>query len=750
MIVINSLPNEILADIFRYVITSPDGSTVSVNELVKLERVCKLWSSIIEHRNSLWKYVYLNKTFTKREADSHTIFSRALSSLSGEEEQEEPAFYQERKFDRFVHLSSTIQVFRPVKAVVEYGDGNQILARGYDTGSVEHNALHDALLDFCSDTKKLYAQTLAMSRHFNVDDFELLHEALDQSSFDSPMQTIRETLKDSESFWSSTGSETPAENEHLIYKLRPGVNLITHITMMPYKALYLRGMPTFAPKQISFSVGFYNSSKENDKSVKYHYTSKAYGVHNVNSWQTFSFPPTLVVGDVLRLNLIGKYQTQPTDDKYYTVLQQVKCSGVPVAALSACGWNSLAFALLRWADLIQNKPIPSKEERDKQLLKDLNSDVQALVPSLIAVASRGDFLKSIRMLLAKGRWDLAAAKLAETDIYEGYRTQETLNWLKSSSLNTDTPEAFSMEKSTTRASRFYLRVLINSNSALNDAESVELALQCIEDNNWRDFHDALANELIEFSETLGDTLSGHDNNFAQMAYLNSGCIDKFVKTLLKSDLYLTGVSFAFDNQTHFTAEELFEELLTEGGTVASYTFTIRDNEIKAKSMEAVDRAHKFALTLLDKFSCGIVWNWLEVRTDPFRHNPVPWTYELLFDEDELISINADMYSVEKKIFDQLKEVRPALFRVQMPDIFRELFDLVTRKLSIGENELNLQKPEHIQEALENIMTPTVKQDVKLIQDSEELNNMWLSLYRSFPLSVKLSIVIHSRLKHYIC
>jgi hypothetical protein len=60
------------------------------------------------------------------------------------------------------------------------------------------------------------------------------------------------------------------------------------------------------------------------------FVSEEYEIENVYERQVFKIAPRLVVGSVLRIDLIGKRQIQPIDDLYYTVFESVKCFGMPV------------------------------------------------------------------------------------------------------------------------------------------------------------------------------------------------------------------------------------------------------------------------------------------------------------------------------------------------------------------------------------------------------------------------------------
>ncbi|KAI8924643.1 hypothetical protein BC831DRAFT_297161 [Entophlyctis helioformis] len=155
----------------------------------------------------------------------------------------------------------------------------------------------------------------------------LIRRGVSASSEDFPTQGISQTLDDStESFWSSKGNPDPLSSESLTYELlQPSV--ISAVSLKPFKAVFQRGSPTFAPLCVSFSVGFAPTPDA------MHFVSPLYPIRNINKTQTFQLSPSLVVGRYLRIHLHGRCGTQPTDNLYYTVLEQVACHGLPYGAL---------------------------------------------------------------------------------------------------------------------------------------------------------------------------------------------------------------------------------------------------------------------------------------------------------------------------------------------------------------------------------------------------------------------------------
>lgn len=106
----------------------------------------------------------------------------------------------------------------------------------------------------------------------------------------------------------------------------------------------MRNMPTFAPRavQVKFSV------QEDDSAVEYHYTSHAQSIRNVDEPQAINIYPSLILARQIRLDLLGKYNQQASDQLFYTVLKRVRCFGVPMVALASLKLRTVTLALLKW------------------------------------------------------------------------------------------------------------------------------------------------------------------------------------------------------------------------------------------------------------------------------------------------------------------------------------------------------------------------------------------------------------------
>ena len=153
----------------------------------------------------------------------------------------------------------------------------------------------------------------------------LLIEPVEQSSRDTDTQDIEVTLSPDTDFWSSTGSADPQANEYLIYAL-PTQHLLSQVIISFYQALYQPGKPCYASQRVSISIGH--------EVGKYHYVSQEFIADNTPVAQTFTLYPDIVFGRFLRIDLLGKRQQQPGDDRLYSCVRWVTAHGTCVYALN--------------------------------------------------------------------------------------------------------------------------------------------------------------------------------------------------------------------------------------------------------------------------------------------------------------------------------------------------------------------------------------------------------------------------------
>eukprot|EP01132_Coremiostelium_polycephalum_P004581 gene4581-5718_t len=203
--------------------------------------------------------------------------------------------------------------------------------------------------------KRLYRELGLVTLYNNYD---LISKAIERSSCDSEDQDIGNTLDTNRSFWSSSGSPDVDSSEFLTYQFEQP-SLVSAVRIHLYKAFYQSSMPTYAPQRIKISVGFSKNLEE------MHYTSDEFFVEVTDQPQTFYLEPRLVVGNFIRIDLLGRVQKQSNDNLYYTVLRFVCVNGIPIGSLED-NKQELATSILKFA---------SKFTNIKELLPPNNNDI---------------------------------------------------------------------------------------------------------------------------------------------------------------------------------------------------------------------------------------------------------------------------------------------------------------------------------------------------------------------------------------
>lgn len=182
---------------------------------------------------------------------------------------------------------------------------------------------------------------------------DCLSEAISASSTDNyPVESIRNTLEPSDrlqdgaSYWSSKGQSDPATPETLLYKLMANMCLVTELHIRPFQAYFQDGFPIYSAKAVRFRMGHCKFSQEsmNDMDLSYAschtstddkftwtYTSPEFPMAQENCVQKFKLPePVLCVGGFLKVELLGRVQTQEIDGLYYICISHVQAVGRPL------------------------------------------------------------------------------------------------------------------------------------------------------------------------------------------------------------------------------------------------------------------------------------------------------------------------------------------------------------------------------------------------------------------------------------
>ncbi|KAK1680103.1 hypothetical protein QYE76_040951 [Lolium multiflorum] len=178
-------------------------------------------------------------------------------------------------------------------------------------------------------------------------------QCIGASSTDSfPRETINNTLEPVDclemrpSYWSSRGHRLPVAQECLIYRLQADLCLVDEVKVQPFKAFFQGGNPIYSAKCIRFKMGYPRSplrpetlvSGENegqlidDGNYVWTYTSPEFPMLQKNILQSFKLPrPTLCIGGVVKIELVGGVQQQKLDGLYYICMSFVQIMGKPLS-----------------------------------------------------------------------------------------------------------------------------------------------------------------------------------------------------------------------------------------------------------------------------------------------------------------------------------------------------------------------------------------------------------------------------------
>ncbi|KAL6580374.1 hypothetical protein OROMI_008398 [Orobanche minor] len=177
-----------------------------------------------------------------------------------------------------------------------------------------------------------------------------ISEALCASSTDNyPEESIKNTLEPTDrvghraSYWSSKGESNPSVKERLIYKLSSQLCVITEFHVHPFQAYFQFGFPIYSAKAVRFQIGhpkdslniesddrdeFLDVKHLLDDEFVWTYGSPEFPMLQENCLQKFKLPePVLCIGGILRVELLGRVQTQEMDGQYYICINHVQIVG---------------------------------------------------------------------------------------------------------------------------------------------------------------------------------------------------------------------------------------------------------------------------------------------------------------------------------------------------------------------------------------------------------------------------------------
>eukprot|EP00127_Corallochytrium_limacisporum_P003404 Clim_evm32s149 gene=Clim_evmTU32s149 len=408
-------------------------------------------------------------------------------------------------------------------------------------------------------------------------------------------QTLGETLKPgSMTFWSSEGSEDEDSSEQLMYGIQSGVALIRRVCVRPYRADYQFGMPTYAPKYIRISV-----SMEPDS--HYTFVSEPISIRNEDQLQAYELPPTVVLGRYIRIDLYGRWTRQQFDNKFYTVIKDVRIDGMRACALESLGLHHLSKAVAERAGA--DVELEKNKRRLPTSLEDLPKKTEA-----INLTPREDLMR-VQKWIAQGKFTEAAALVAEHPVGSPVRSKTTLDlFQKATEEFVLSKQAAQQESDVTAASRGSatsngstsrrsrsgllsfsshagsgktpMRILLIhlSRGRLSEEETLELAKESVHSNDPDLLHHCLSTGKALSSAELGDIMRQSKPETALWIYTQAHCIDRIMDCLIELGRVQSLVTFL----SHQTAlrdindevRMIITSLRDRGQVNNAYTFSL--------------------------------------------------------------------------------------------------------------------------------------------------------------------------------
>eukprot|EP01119_Soliformovum_irregulare_P018533 TRINITY_DN5705_c0_g1_i1.p1 TRINITY_DN5705_c0_g1~~TRINITY_DN5705_c0_g1_i1.p1 ORF type:complete len:620 (+),score=164.13 TRINITY_DN5705_c0_g1_i1:51-1862(+) len=360
----------------------------------------------------------------------------------------------------------------------------------------------------------------------------LINNGLAQSSCDSPDQSIVQTLDNNDrTFWSSKGSSDVSSCEYLTYSLHQ-LSIIYSVDIYPYMASYQQGEPIYAPQAVRISVGF--------SADTFHWTSDPIEVENVDKMQRISIAPELVVGTHVKVTLVGRCQTQPQDDLYYTVLTRVEVHGRPWGAIEPdiISGSMLYFAMSQKEFLFQvedpelRKVAENEKEFDQEFLKKFSKSMKdQIIYILTKEESKHQRWCQLSEAMAEFRKECGTS---EESRQATMMKSKLLNFLKDLPAEERTDEVYKLFE-IEGMKRIYFTTLARDRKPLNPKESLEFVKEYSR-NPPPNFSPFVAHLLeartLTPSLVLGDFLRGTDDALALRVYLGIPATDKILEILL--------------------------------------------------------------------------------------------------------------------------------------------------------------------------------------------------------------------------
>ncbi|KAJ3256326.1 hypothetical protein HK103_005581 [Boothiomyces macroporosus] len=339
---------------------------------------------------------------------------------------------------------------------------------------------------------------------------DLIDVGIEESTRDHTSQSIEQTIDGRQTtFWSSKGSGMDVD-EYLEYKL-VARSLITSIEVKPFLAQFQRGLPCYAPRGISFSIG--NAQNE----IYYH--SPKYPIINTNESQVFRIDPQ--IGKYLRINLIGKVQTQPIDDLYYTCLEKVEILGIPICKSIFYQYQELRNVFEIWA----NTKNLSVNDDDYNFSNEELEMEERLYEACLELLKEEEFDKVLSNMLTTKKTNAIVRSKKFIGLYES-----------------------AAENNAAACEEFFNYTIskINSREQLTLAEALYVGKLSIRFNEYRVLIAGIQRPVIECTLELGMLFEESNPQVAYVIYRVGGVSNKEFEMLLKLKRYDEAAVFIYE------------------------------------------------------------------------------------------------------------------------------------------------------------------------------------------------------------
>ncbi|TNV80659.1 hypothetical protein FGO68_gene3198 [Halteria grandinella] len=200
----------------------------------------------------------------------------------------------------------------------------------------------------------------ASSQDFN----QSIYRTLDRNSLDF--------------FWSSTGSVTTEHTESLVYKISQlrgeSKALIRSVIIAAFRSRFQPHSPLYPPRQIQLEIG--------DSPDEYFYQSPIFEVNqNSDKEQIFTISPDFIVGEYIKVNLIGKPGIQTTDNKYYHAIRYVGFMGIHASEIAQESILKSAFTQ------IESQVPRAAVSSDEEMKEDSQSSISDIIKTIQEIKS---------------------------------------------------------------------------------------------------------------------------------------------------------------------------------------------------------------------------------------------------------------------------------------------------------------------------------------------------------------------------